>query len=558
MIPESQWETAFLAQELLATTSPLFSSVPLDPILTERPASPILTTDQARDALAQTAGLLLHTVNESEQRSFSSETDTSSRADKFAKSTFMDLMRKLRDGEVAVEGDKVVEQTGEARMLDKGKGKENVALNPGWANEFGREEEGRVGGKMNIDSIQGVSMGRGSDMDMGRVMNGRMGMGMNSVGGSSLEAFQRTQMERKEMSAQWARDAEGYEDMKDVWMEEDATRSRREGNTFGAAGTAQFQGDGGLREEEDVIMNGDTNVLGAGPGWEEDFGAETIVGGHSKDQAKERGPVSAQEREWDLLQNDWDTFEATATGIKNIQSDSQTTSSTIAGYAFATSNPYYAQTRTHSLHSLPPTQSTYESVLEKEAAVLQNPTDSHAWFELGIKQQENEREEQAILALTRALQLDPDLREAYLALAVSYTNENERSMAYDAIDRWIDCLAVREYTREIDNYRDLFGKMNDDLGISEKHDYLTGMLIRLAQSRAEKNGVDVDADVQIGLGVLFNTSEEYDKAGDCFGSALSVRPDVSYCSTLELGLIFAIGSPAIQSIRSNSSKWRKS
>lgn len=177
-----------------------------------------------------------------------------------------------------------------------------------------------------------------------------------------------------------------------------------------------------------------------------------------------------------------------------------------------------------------------QSVLEKEAAVLQDPTNAQAWYDLGIKQQENEREPQAILALSKSISLSlssaplattfdfpasvqirpaevtRQLAAAHLALSISHTNNADRPATLLALSTWVETIAKLS-----EPYATVLQKQPAMLGMSprERHDWLVGVLVEFARCGVLGVGVGaegresergVDADVQIALGVLFNTS----------------------------------------------------
>ncbi|KAH7888512.1 hypothetical protein F5I97DRAFT_707948 [Phlebopus sp. FC_14] len=224
------------------------------------------------------------------------------------------------------------------------------------------------------------------------------------------------------------------------------------------------------------------------------------------------GPVAhtasaGEASSWHEMQRDWDAFEATTTGIKPV-----------ANYQFQTNNPYLlgdsSRTHHHTLHTTH-AQRIYESVLELEAAVQRDPSNATAWFELGVKQQEKEREAKAIDALKRSLDLDPTHLPVWLALSVSYTNDNNRLGTYNAVREWV--------TRN-PKYQDIVSTANlRSTASPSDFTSLVDVLINMARSADHREGVD--ADVQIALAVLLNTTEDYAKAVDCFRSALAVRPE---------------------------------
>ncbi|ESK96571.1 peroxisomal targeting signal 1 receptor [Moniliophthora roreri MCA 2997] len=219
--------------------------------------------------------------------------------------------------------------------------------------------------------------------------------------------------------------------------------------------------------------------------------------------------VSSRQRSqpWDALQDSWDLFEASEKGIRPVMH-----------YKFQENNPYMrgeARTRHHMIHS----DERLESVLELEAVVQHDPSNAQAWFGLGVKQQENEREQKALLALQRAVELDPTHLPSWLALAVSYTNDGYRLGTYESVKEWV--MRNDKYRATVQSHLRRFPNPQD-ASVKERFDSLKNCLVAMVQQSA---GDDLDADIQIALGVLFYTEEDYTKAEDCFLAALSVRPN---------------------------------
>ncbi|XP_046387952.1 peroxisomal targeting signal 1 receptor isoform X1 [Ischnura elegans] len=163
------------------------------------------------------------------------------------------------------------------------------------------------------------------------------------------------------------------------------------------------------------------------------------------------------------------------------------------------------------------------AVLLFEAACQKQPENPLAWQLLGTTQAENEQDPLAIAALKKCLLLEPGNLTALMALAVSYTNESYQNQA---------CHALKEWIKNNPKYSDLIS--GDAVSTSPKLGNITSLLTKgihkevqdLYIEAARRNPMDtIDPDVQCGLGVLFNLSNEYDKAVDCFKAALQVRED---------------------------------
>ncbi|KAJ7394766.1 PEX5- protein [Desmophyllum pertusum] len=166
------------------------------------------------------------------------------------------------------------------------------------------------------------------------------------------------------------------------------------------------------------------------------------------------------------------------------------------------------------------------AILLFEAEVKQRPEHAEAWQYLGTSQAENEQDIAAIIAMNKCLEQQPDNLTTIMALAVSYTNESMQSQACQTLKAWLK--ANPRYSDLVPNEPAVSEAgarsrlVTSSMMSSEMYNEIRELYITAAQ-RAPEN--DIDSNVQVGLGVLFNLSGEYNKAVDCFQAALHALPN---------------------------------
>nr|XP_054769102.1 peroxisomal targeting signal 1 receptor-like isoform X1 [Lytechinus pictus] len=288
--------------------------------------------------------------------------------------------------------------------------------------------------------------------------------------------------------------------------------------------------DGDITVEGNEVRNKDGSSTDAtAESWSSEFAnqQEYTAEEWARDFDQEK-TVPADQEFWDRLQKEWEDM-----GMKESREEHPWLDEFHADQTG--DQPYSFESENHLLDHPSPFEEGLKklkegdlanAVLLFEAEVQKNPSHVEAWQYLGTTQAENEQEQAAISALRKCLELSPANPSALMALAVSYTNEAMHNKALDILKQWISSNSkysglVKPEGGDPDGASAARHELTSPMMSLSLHKSVQDMYIEAARKSPEA----VDADIQNGLGVLFNLSQEYDKAVDCFKSALSARPE---------------------------------
>lgn len=186
-----------------------------------------------------------------------------------------------------------------------------------------------------------------------------------------------------------------------------------------------------------------------------------------------------------------------------------------------------------------------EAALAFEAACQLNPNRAEAWRMLGETHAADEKEHLAIKAFEKAIGCGGiDGEASWMALAIAWVNEGYELRALATLERWLEDTypnVVNRFNAQKSNRR--------DHNPWDRHSRVVDMFLEAARagpSVREGEGKEsvrnqpVDAEIQVGLGVLFYSNNDFLRAKDCFESALDVKPN-DYLLWNRLGATLANG-----------------
>ncbi|UJR26474.1 hypothetical protein I4U23_007801 [Adineta vaga] len=234
----------------------------------------------------------------------------------------------------------------------------------------------------------------------------------------------------------------------------------------------------------------------------------------------------SNENQW---QTDWTTDAANLSSLDDQIPRSQSwlrhlmdNGDTYSEYKFAStnsfidhSNPFEEGLKRLQAHDI------VNAVLLFEAAVQKQADHIDAWLYLGITQSENEQDGPAICALKKCVELDSKNLQAYLTLASCYANELLTNEALDSLRKWLE--NNDKYSHLVSNRRSQATldepRLLDELAFEELQELF------LQAVSLSNNPSDIDSDLQVCLGVLFHLPGDYDKAAECFNTAVLAKPN---------------------------------
>ncbi|CAI9740986.1 peroxisomal targeting signal 1 receptor-like isoform X2 [Octopus vulgaris] len=258
------------------------------------------------------------------------------------------------------------------------------------------------------------------------------------------------------------------------------------------------------------------------PRIEDTESAKSLVDQWQEEFTKEMGSETiSDEQFWENLQKHWEDVDRNVTDGHPWLTE-YTDSELYQDYKFASENPLLQQKDPFNagLEKLKKGDIP-NAVLLFEAAVQKDASHAEAWQYLGTTQAENEREPAAIAALKKCLELQPDNLTAWMAIAVSYTNEYQQLQACSALKSWLAHNPQYSHLAPISEIKP--GSASTASSMASKNQMMEIRDLYIEAARLSPN--KIDPDVQCGLGVLFNLSGDLSKAVDCFNAALQARPN---------------------------------